>query len=338
VCRDLVGDRELQVRSTLVVNAAGVWAGQVAATARLHIPLVPSKGAMLAFNHRIVNTLIGRCREPSDADGVIPSHSVLLAGSTDNDICQPDDVSVNPAHIQIILREVDKLVPGISAARKLRAWAGVRPLIKDQQQPVGDTRQITRSHALLDHETLDGKPGLVTIAGGKWTTYRLMAQEAADLVCTRLGVQRECRTHLEALPGDELAHYHWRGAALQHVEEAARAGELVCECELVTRSAVESRVAQTGATTLGDLHRFHRLGMGTCQGGYCGYRAAGILHMLQRPPVRESNTALLDFLQERWRGMVPVLDGQQLRQVRLNELIYVGLLSVDRLSRMQRFE
>jgi glycerol-3-phosphate dehydrogenase len=104
---------------------------------------------------------------------------------------------------------------------------------------------------------------------------------------------------------------------------------------LVTRSDVEDRVAQAGATTLGDLrsglpHRFHRLGMGTCQGGYCGYRAAGILHMLRRPSVRESNTALLDFLQERWKGITPVLDGQHLRQMRLNELIYVSLLSVDR--------
>lgn len=327
-CRDEVVGDQMTVRATLVINAAGVWAAQVAGTVGLNVPLLPSKGAMLAFNRRAINQPVARCHPPSDADAMMPSHSVLLSGSTDGDICAPDDISVNPAHVQIVLCESDKILPGISRTRRLRAWSGVRPLFVGGQTS-DDTRQITRSHALLDHETRDGRPGLITIVGGKWTTYRLMAQELADLAATKMGVTRPCRTHVEVLPVREVARHTWPGAALSHVEQAAEAGDLVCECELALREDVERCVRDHAARTPQDLRRLVRVGMGTCQGGTCGYRAAGLLHDLRRPVVTETTTALSAFLQERWRGIVPTADGQHLRQARLNELIYTGLLALD---------
>jgi len=330
LCRDLINDRELVIRCALVVNAAGVWAGRIAASVHLDIPLLPSKGAMIAFSQRVVNTLLCRCRVPSDADGMMPSKSVLLAGSTDGDICSPDDVSVNPRHLQIILTEAERMVPGIRSMRLLRAWAGVRPLYRGKQ-PTSDTRLLSRSHVLLDHEQLDGRPGIVSIIGGKWTTYRLMAQDTADLVCSKLGVQQPCRTHLEVLPvpGKRPAFY-WRGATLNRIEEASSYGDLVCECELVTRQDVQHSVTRQTARTIDDLRRLRRLGMGPCQGAFCGYRAAGLLHVLRRCPVQESNAQLANFLQGRWNGLYPILAGQQLRQARLSELIYLASLAVDR--------
>jgi glycerol-3-phosphate dehydrogenase len=74
-----------------------------------------------------------------------------------------------------------------------------------------------------------------------------------------------------------------------------------------------------------------RLGMGPCQGGFCTYRATGILHALRRPDVEDSNVALRDFLQERWKGLTPILWGSQLKQERLNELIYLSVLNADHL-------
>lgn len=330
LCRDLVHDRELLIRSTWVVNAAGVWAGRIAATVHLDIPLLPSKGAMVAFNQRVVNTLLCRCRVPSDADGMMPSKSVLLAGSTDGDICSPDDVSVNPRHLEIILTEAERMVPGIRSMRLLRAWAGVRPLYKGKQ-PTNDTRLLSRSHVLLDHEQLDGRPGIMSIIGGKWTTYRLMAQDTADLVCSKLGVQQPCRTHLEMLPAPgRRPTFYWRGARLSHTEETNSYGDLVCECELVTRQDVQRSVVQETVRTIDDLRRLRRLGMGPCQGGFCGYRAAGLLHVVRHAPVQETNAQLGDFLQGRWNGLFPVLASQQLRQARLTELIYLASLAVDR--------
>jgi glycerol-3-phosphate dehydrogenase len=61
--------------------------------------------------------------------------------------------------------------------------------------------------------------------------------------------------------------------------------------------------------------------MGPCQGGFCTYRVAGILHTLRKPSVEETNVALRDFLQERWKGVMPILWGPQLKQERLDELI-----------------
>lgn len=166
--------------------------------------------------------------------------------------------------------------------------------------------------------------------GGKWTTYRLMAQEVSDLVCRKLGVARECRTHLEALPGCEIKQRFWPGTALQRVEQTAAMSNLVCECELVTVADVFDRLEREPDVTLHRLRQLHRLGMGSCQGGVCTYRATGLLHMRRRPSVSETNRQLADFLQERWKGMWPVLWGRQLRQVCFNQVLYVGLLGADR--------
>ena len=72
--------------------------------------------------------------------------------------------------------------------------------------------------------------------------------------------------------------------------------------------------------------------MGPCQGGFCTYRAAGVLHDLSHLPPEETNEALSRFLEERWKGIKPVLWGDDLRQIQLDEEIYVNLLGVQRLN------
>ena len=91
------------------------------------------------------------------------------------------------------------------------------------------------------------------------------------------------------------------------------------------------RSTEGNAQTLDDIRRDVRLGMGPCQGGFCAYRATGILHQLRQPAVENTNLMLRDFLQERWKGLLPVLWGQQLRQERLDELIYLSILNADHL-------
>src|SRR4029078_4013569 len=98
----------------------------------------------------------------------------------------------------LMLEEGEHLVPGISRARVLRAWAGVRPLYKDQD--VADDRDISRPHKPLQHEARDGVKGLISIVGGKWTTYRLMAAEATDAVAPKLGVAAGFRPPLQQTP------------------------------------------------------------------------------------------------------------------------------------------
>ncbi|MGH2873683.1 MAG: (2Fe-2S)-binding protein, partial [Solirubrobacteraceae bacterium] len=204
-------------------------------------------------------------------------------------------------------------------------------LFQDARGDETETRDVTRAHALLDHEQRDGVRGLVTITGGKLTTFRLMAQDTVDAVCRQLGESRPCRTADEPLPGSESGEYYRLGERLARKEAALRDEQLICECELVPRTALERAIAQTGSTKLDDIRRQLRLGMGPCQGGFCIYRAAGILHELDGLRVRESDASLLDFLQERWKGVWPVLYGDQLRQARLDEWIFQGVLGVGHL-------
>ena len=69
---------------------------------------------------------------------------------------------------------------------------GARPLFEETKQDASDTRDVSRSHTLLDHARRDGVEGFLTITGGKATTFRLMAEVTVDAVCEKLGVERPC--------------------------------------------------------------------------------------------------------------------------------------------------
>lgn len=332
VCHDLEKDEVVTIYAQLVVNAAGAWAGIIAATAGLEVNVQAGKGTMVACNHRIVNTVVNRCKMPADGDIIVPIHTVAIIGTTDEAVPDPEHFAIEPWEVQLMLEEADKLVPGFKNRRMLRAWAGVRPLY--QETKVADTRDVTRAYTLLDHESRDGVGGFITITGGKWTTYRQMAEVTVNRVCEKLGGPRPCRTAETVLPnpfGTNQRQYHFLGARLAEIEAKHEFNELVCECELATRADIEKAITAGQAKTLDDVRRDVRLGMGPCQGGFCTYRVTGILHNLRQPPIAESNVALRDFLQERWKGVMPVLWGAQLKQERLDELIYLSLLNADQL-------
>ena len=105
--------------------------------------------------------------------------------------------------------------------------------------------------------------------------------------------------------------------------------QLICECELISRRRLEEAIARRDTDNLDDIRRVLRLGMGPCQGGFCIYRATGILHGERRLDAAAANASLLAFLQERWKGVQPILFGDQLRQARLDEWIFQGLLDVE---------
>lgn len=329
-CRDLVAGEDVVISADIVVNATGAWAGRVAATAGIEFVVQAGKGTMVAMNHRMLNTVVNRCKMPSDGDIIVPIHTVAVIGTTDEGVPDPEKFAVEPWEVERMLEEGEKLVPGISKMRVLRAWAGVRPLY--QEEAAADTRDVTRAYALLDHATRDGVEGFVTITGGKWCTFRQMAEVTVDAVCRKLGVDRPCRTHLEPLPDRRnLQTYHWLGERLARVEKEEAYGDLVCECELATRADVVRSIVEVGARTIDDIRRDVRLGMGPCQGGWCVPRVTGLLHDYRPRPVADANVALRDFLQERWKGLLPVVWGDQLRQARLDDLIFQSLLHVPAL-------
>jgi len=336
--RNVRTGEQYPVDAAMVVNAAGPWAGQIAAMAGCPVTVRPSKGTLVAMAYRFVNTVINRCHMPSDGDILVPVGTVAVVGTTSVDVDSPDDTSVQAWEVQKLLEEGEKLVPGFSQVRALRTWAGSRPLYEEGGQAAG--REAKRTFSVLDHAQRDGVAGLVTVVGGKLTTYRLMAERTADTVCTHLGVTKPCVTK-EFILSDHLAPHaapkpHWLGHRLENLEHAPAKDHLICECELITRDQIEQAAREhpdaTSPWILDDLRRDLRLGMGPCQGGFCGYRAAAILNESAGLDAEQATHALANFIQRRWKGQRPLLWGQSLRQALLNEHIYRGVLGLDQLE------
>ena len=141
-------------------------------------PLDLSAPIKKSSNHRLTNTILNRCKMPADGDILVPIQTVSVIGTTDVRVTDPEHLTIEPWEVALLLIEGDKLIPGLSQARILRAWAGVRPLY--QENFSGDSRDATRALALIDHQQRHDRPGLISIVGGKWTTFRLMAEKTMD--------------------------------------------------------------------------------------------------------------------------------------------------------------
>ena len=325
---------DLDIDAGFVLNASGAWAAQIVHMAGIEdVGVIPGKGIMIAMNHRLVNTVINRCTMPADGDILVPIRTVSVIGTTDIRSADPDEIPVTQEEVDQMLDDGERLVPGFREARALRVWAGVRPLFQDAKaEQVKDTRDVSRTHAVVDHATRDGITGLLTMSG------RQADHAAADGAGHRRRDVRPARRHggpcttAEVQPPGEVAPGTYvLGSRLERREETLQDEQLICECELIGRSRLESAMRRRGTRNLDDIRRAMRLGMGPCQGGFCIYRATGILHAVDRLDGEEAAESLIDFLEERWKGVWPILYGDQLRQARLDDWIFQGLLDVEHL-------
>lgn len=332
---------DVTFRAQVVINAGGIWGHGIAAKAGITVNMLPAKGALLIFGHRVNNMVLNRCRKPADADILVPGDTISLIGTTSSKIPydQIDNMIITPDEVDILLREGEKLAPQLAQTRILRAYAGVRPLVASDDDPSG--RTVSRGIVLLDHAQRDGLEGFITITGGKLMTYRLMAEWATDLVCKKLGIDAVCRTAEIPLPGSTESRREVdrklrnkplaqrRSTIARHGALATKIGDgdsirnsLVCECEEVSIGEVEYALENLSVNNLVDLRRRTRIGMGTCQGELCACRAAGI--MGRRDPIcaRRAKADLVRFLNERWKGMEPIAWGDTLRESEYTTWVY----------------
>ncbi|MFV0450988.1 MAG: anaerobic glycerol-3-phosphate dehydrogenase subunit GlpA [Propioniciclava sp.] len=331
-CWDQRGAEEVVIECRFALNCAGPWAGQISEMTDLPpVPVVPGRGIMIAMNHRLVNTVINRLIYPADGDILVPVHTVSIIGTTDVKESDPDDLPIPYDEVQQMLDAGEHLIPGFRSQRAVHAWSGSRPLIKDDRVAATDTRHMSRGMAVIDHLHRDGVKGLLTIGGGKLTTYRLMAEHIVDAMCEQLGEVRPCRTAAEAVPYDEPATHYVVGHRLADREEDRAEDPIICECELMSRRMFTSLLHQQPGSTLDDLRRQLRLGMGPCQGGFCSSRAAGIAHDEGVIDVERATGLLRLFLKNRWIGLWSILYGDQLRQTALDNWIYQGTLDIEHL-------
>ncbi|MFO7547114.1 MAG: FAD-dependent oxidoreductase [Trueperaceae bacterium] len=179
---------ELEVRARVVVNATGPFADAVR---RLDDPnaapmLKASSGAHVVLPARFSPPGTGLLI-PKTEDGrvlfLLPWQGHTLVGTTDNEVEVHDDPQATEDDVAYILRHVRVYFDlDIHRSDVLAAWSGLRPLVEAQSTGHG-TARLSRDHVV---EVSEG--GLVTIAGGKWTTYRHMAEETVDVAVEQGGL------------------------------------------------------------------------------------------------------------------------------------------------------
>ena len=156
---------EMCFYARVVINAGGIWGHGIAAKAGITINMLPAKGALLIFGHRVNNLVLNRCRKPADADILVPGDTISLIGTTSSKVPfeEVDNMVITPDEVDLLLREGEKLAPQLAQTRILRAYAGVRPLVASDDDPSG--RTVSRGIVPLDHATRDGLDGFITITG-----------------------------------------------------------------------------------------------------------------------------------------------------------------------------
>jgi len=329
---NLKDGEDVRIDCTFVLNCAGPWAGQVAGMADCEpVEVIPGRGIMVAMNHRLVNRVVNRCIYPADGDILVPVHTVCIIGTTDVKVDDPDGLAIPRAEVQQMLDAGEILIPGFRKARAVHAWAGARPLIKDKRVSSSDTRHMSRGMAVIDHADRDGLEGMLTIGGGKLTTYRLMAEHIVDEMCRKLGETRVCRTADEVVPGSESGKNYHVTHRLAEREEDRWEDQIICECELMNRSMFVQAWEDQPDASFDDIRRQLRLGMGPCQGGFCTTRATGIALETGHIDLERATGLLRLFLKNRWIGLWPILYGDQLRQAALDNWIFQGTLDVEHL-------
>ncbi|HLN64583.1 MAG TPA: FAD-dependent oxidoreductase, partial [Symbiobacteriaceae bacterium] len=196
----LTGQTE-RIEADIVINAAGAWTGQITAMAGIQLDLVADRGVLLVYHGRLTSRVVNRLRPPGNGDIFVPAGSVTLLGTTATPVPDPDNLTIPVNEVEELLALGADLLPAAGSARVLRAFAGVRPLFKAKGEGA-NTRDLPRTYQVVDHGTAHGVPGLISILGGKLTTYREMAEKAVNAAAAQLGVTAPCRTATEPLlPG-----------------------------------------------------------------------------------------------------------------------------------------
>ncbi|XP_041980743.1 glycerol-3-phosphate dehydrogenase, mitochondrial isoform X2 [Aricia agestis] len=196
--RDEMTGKEWDIKAKCIINATGPFTDSIRKMDDSSIKEIccPSSGVHIVLPGYYSPEHMGLL-DPSTSDGrvifFLPWLKGTIAGTTD----LPCEVTHNPKptedEILFILTEVKNyLNPDVEVRRGdvLSAWSGIRPLVSDPNKP--DTQSLARNHIVHVSNS-----GLVTVAGGKWTTYRAMAAETIDAAIESANLKplyKECQT------------------------------------------------------------------------------------------------------------------------------------------------
>ena len=193
VVTDRVSGSSLEVRARTVVNATGVWAARVhELAAPVTQGLRPSKGIHVVLPLERLPIRVAVVTPSLAGRGAmvfaIPWGPRVYAGTTDTEYRGPlEDPPVEAEDVEVVVGSLARAFGGDLGPADVRSsWAGVRPLLDTGR---GATRDLSRRHVIAEDP-----PGLLTVTGGKLTTYRIMAEQVVNRVCRSLGRGDRCAT------------------------------------------------------------------------------------------------------------------------------------------------
>lgn len=191
VARDEESGQELEVHAKVVVNATGVFSDSIR---RMDEPdaastLSPSQGVHLVLPHELFPGK-SALAVPKTDDGrvlfIVPWHGRALLGTTDTPVAEPTyEPRPLEEEIAFLMHHAGRYLAKDPKREDVRSvYVGLRPLVRAKKADTGNTRALSRDHAIFV-----SKSGLVTIVGGKWTTYRKMAEDTVDRALEVAGVE-----------------------------------------------------------------------------------------------------------------------------------------------------
>lgn len=201
----LKGDSFL-IRAKLFVNCTGVGADQIRrlASPGRGLRIRPSKGVHAVLPAGVLNSTDAMLI-PKTKDGrvvfAVPFEGVLLLGTTDEPYLNPEQEPVlESAEIDFLLETLQPFLAAKVDKKDVYAgFGGLRPLLAPNTYHSNGAMTKTM---LRDHEVEhDSSSGLLSLLGGKWTTYRLMAKDTIDAACKILGISAACRSETHLLVG-----------------------------------------------------------------------------------------------------------------------------------------
>lgn len=211
VCEDTQTGKQYPIKSRCVVNAAGVWVDELrqkdgAESQRPTKPMVaPSQGVHIVVDREFLNGDVA-LMVPKTADGrvlfAVPWLGKVILGTTDT---PRNDLAREPLpfkeEVDFILNESARYLRRAPTRADVKSvWVGLRPLVKPQDDDGDNTKGISREHTVLV-----SRSGLVTVTGGKWTTYRAMAEDVLDACAERSLLEKRKKgvtTHLKLIGAD----------------------------------------------------------------------------------------------------------------------------------------
>ena len=302
--RDNLGSETLTVKAQVVLNLAGPWVDKVCAMLGKDIPrkVRTTKGVHLLTEEKLTgdNALLLFTRADNRVYFVIPWLTGSMIGTTDTDFTDsPDHVVTDDADALYLLQETRRVFPKakLDSDQVITSFAGLRPLVFE---PGKSESAVSREHVISEDA-----PRFLTMAGGKLTTYRAMAEELTDRVVKLLkrrglkpcdtgntplfggdlgcDIEEYVEKHAAALEEimpresavDLINHLGTKHLAVAELARGAAGGELICDNHNHLMAEVDYAVHEEMACTLNDFMYFRSwISFAPCRGLDCAPRVA----------------------------------------------------------------